>query len=59
MRIQKRSGVKAKGRACEAYPFADGNLKEMDEAAVKSLSGEGKAKMPATYGKTRWNGAKV
>lgn len=55
MRIQKRSGRKPTGRRCEAYPFGD--LNEVDDAATKSLSGEGKSKMTATYGKRRWNGA--
>lgn len=55
MRIQKRSGRKPTGRSCEAYPF--GSLKDLDEAATKSLSGNGKNHLPATYGKKRWNGA--
>lgn len=57
MRIQRRSGRKPRGRACEAFPV--GELKEFDEAVVNSLSGKGKNKMQATYGRTRWNGAKA
>lgn len=54
MRIQRKSGRKPRGRACEAYPFGD--LKEIDEAAVNSLRGHGRNHLEPTYGLTRWNG---
>jgi hypothetical protein len=57
MRIQKTCGTKPKARRCEAYP--SGNLSEMDAAVVRSLKGEGKGKLPATYGTVRWNGVKL
>ncbi len=59
MRIPRKSGKKPVGRACEAFPFPGGTLHAVDEGSTKSLQGDGKSKMAATYGKTRWNGSPI